>query len=152
MYKILEYVGIDVGYRRGKTANSDIPMNIFYGKDETEVEDITTTLVNTALFLYLFFDKNKKFEMAHIAGDKHVVDFQANDVVIAFMNYIACFFVFNIGFGREFSQCLGFFQQVFFQLPYTEGAKSNMFIENMKKFANATKAVAEGAQFKKLCV
>ena len=103
MYKILEFVGIDVGYRRGKSANSDIPMNIFYGKDKTEVEDITTTLANTALFLYLFFDKNKKFEMAHIAGDKHVVDLQANDV-IAFMNYTACFFVFNIGFGREFSQ------------------------------------------------
>ena len=32
MYKILEYVGIDVGYRRGKTANSDIPMNIFMEK------------------------------------------------------------------------------------------------------------------------
>ena len=126
MYKILEFVGIDVGYRRGKNANSNIPRNIFYGKDETEVEDITTTLANTAPFLYLFFDKNKKFEMAHVAGDKHVVDLQANDVVIAFMNYIACFFVFNIGFGREFHQCLGFFQQVFFQLPYTEGAKTHV--------------------------
>ena len=73
---------IDVGYRRGKSANSDVPMNIFYGKDETEVEDITTTLANTAPFLYLFFDKNKKFEMAHITGDKHVVDLHANDVVI----------------------------------------------------------------------
>ena len=73
VYKILEFVGIDVWYRRGKSANSNVPMNIFYGKDETEVEDITTTLANTALFLYLFFDKNKKFEMAHIAGDKHVV-------------------------------------------------------------------------------
>ena len=152
MYKILEFVGIGVGYRRGKSANSYIPMNIFYGKDETEVEDITTTLANTAPFLYLFFDKNKKFEMAHIAGDKHVVDLQANDVVITFMNYIACFFVFNIGFGREFSQCLGFFLQVFFQLPYTEGAKSNMFIENMKKFDNAMKVIVEGVQFKKLCV
>ena len=115
-----------------------------------QVEDITTTLANTAPFLYLFFDK--KFEMAHVAGNKHVVDLQANDVVIAFMNYIACFFVFNIGFGREFSQCLGFFQQVFFRLPYTEGAKSNMFIENMKKFDNAMEATVEGAQFKKLCV
>ena len=127
-------------------------MNIFYGEDETEVEDITTILANTAPLLYLFFDKNKKFEMAHIAGNKHVVDLQANDVVIAFMNYIACFFVFNIGFGREFSQCHGFIQQVFFQLPYTEGAKSNMFMENMKKFDNAMKAIVEGAQFKKLCV
>ena len=151
MYKILEFVGIDVGYRRGKSASSDIPMNIFYGKDKTEVEDITTTLANTAPFLYLFFDKNKKFEVAHIAGNKHVVDLQANDVVIAFMNYIACFFVFNIGFGRELIS-VGFFHQVFFQLPYTEGAKSNMFIENMKKLDNAMKTIAEGAQFKKLCV
>ena len=152
MPKILEFVGIDVGYRRGKSANSNIPMSMFCGKDETEIEDITTILPNTALFLYLFFDKNKKFEMAHIAGDKHVVDLQANDIVIAFMNYILCFFVFNIGFGREFSQCLGFFQQVFFQLLYTEGAKSNMFIENMKKFDNAMKDIAEGTQLKKLCV
>ena len=64
------------------------------------MEDITTTLANTAPFLYLFFDKNKKFEMAHIAGDKHAVDLQASDVVIAFMNYIACFFVYNIRFRR----------------------------------------------------
>ena len=90
--------------------------------------------------------------MAHVAGDKHVVDLQANDVVIAFMNYIACFFVFNIGFGREFSQCLGFFQQLFFQLSYTEGGKSNMFIENVIRFDNAMKNIVEGAQYKKLCV
>ena len=139
MHKILEFVGLKVGYRKGKSVNSDVPMNMFCGKDETEIEDKTTTLPNTAPFLYLFFDKNKKFEMAHITGDKHVIDLQANDIVIAVMNYIACFFVFNIGFGREFSQCLGFFQQVFFQLPYAEGEKSNMFIENMKRFDNAMK-------------
>ena len=52
----------------------------------------------------------------------------------------------------EFSQCLGFFPQVFFQLPYSEGGKSNMFIENMKKFDNAMKDIAEGAHYKKLCV
>ena len=152
MCKILEFVGLELGYRKGKSVNCDIPMNMFCGKDETEIEDITTTLPNTAPFLYSFFNKNKKFEMAHIASNKHVVDPQANNIVIAVMNYIACFFVFNIGFGREFSQCLGFFQQVFLQLPYTEGGKSNMFIENMKIFDNAMKNIAEGAQYKKLCV
>ena len=72
MYEILEFVEIDVGYRRGKSANNNILMNMFCGKDETEIEDITTTLPNTALFLYLFFDKNMKFEMAHVVGNKHV--------------------------------------------------------------------------------
>ena len=80
-----------------------MPLNIFCGKDEKEVEDISTTLPNTAPFLYVLFDKQRKFEMGHMVGDSNVVDLWAKDVVIAVMNYIACFFVFNIRFGREFS-------------------------------------------------
>ena len=90
--------------------------------------------------------------MGHVAGDRHIVDLQANGVVIAIMNYITCFLVFNIGFGQELSQCLGFFQQVFFQLPYTEGGKSNNFIEMMKHFDHGMKNIVEGTQYKKLCV
>ena len=98
VYEILEHVGLELGYKRGKGGRSDVPLNMFCRKDEGEVEDIATTPRNTALFLYLFFDKQRKFEMGHVAGNKHVVDLQANDVVVAVMNNIACFFVFNIGF------------------------------------------------------
>ena len=40
----------------------------------------------------------------------------------------------------------------FFQLPYTEGGKSNNFIEMLKKFDNSMKDIIDGAQYKKLCV
>ena len=123
MYKILEYVGLEVGYKRGKGGKSDVPLSMFCGKDEGEVEDITTTLPNTVPFLYLFFDKQRKFEMGHVAGDRHVVDLQANKIVVAVMNYIACFFVLNIGFGR------GFFQQVFFQLPTQREGKATTLLK-----------------------
>ena len=28
-----------MGYRKGKGVNSDVPVNMFCGKDETEIED-----------------------------------------------------------------------------------------------------------------
>ena len=68
------------------------------------------------------------------------------------MAYISCFFVFSIGYGRQLSQFLGFFQQAFWGVPYTEGQNTSGFVEYIKNIAQTSEKIEKDSGFKKLCV
>lgn len=146
--EIMDFIANQVAFRKKA---KQIPVFVVYDIDPEEVDETTSSLPNTSPVLYLFFTKSGIFESARIAGDREVIDCQCNDVILALLTYISCFFVFDVGFPSEFNQFLGFLQQSLLMVPYQD-KKSNGFKELMSSFDNAMEKIAEGAMFKKFCI
>ena len=92
------------------------------------------------------------FLTAHVAGDKHEIDLQAGDVILALFVYRSCFFVYRVGYGEEYCQFLGFLKQACKLYTGNEGAKGQGFLETIKKFDKHMESLKEEAQFKKMHV
>ena len=94
--ELMEYIGSEIAYKRGRGTKSLIPVEKNIDVKDDDIKDIVGTLPNSASILFLFFTKQEKY-----------------DVALSVMAYISCFFVFSIGYGRQFSQFLCFFSRLF---------------------------------------
>ena len=150
---MLMYIGDEVAMKRGKSVKSIVLILKYDNLKEKDMKDILFSEANSTPWLHLFF-RNNVFKTAHVACDKHEIDLQAGDVILTLLVYISCFFVYRVGYGKEYCQFLGFFQQAIKGRPYAgnEGAKSQDFLETIKKFDKHMESLKEEAQFKKLCV
>ena len=137
----MEYIGSEIAYKRGRGTKSLIPIKKNIDVKDDDIKDIVGTLPNSAPILFLFFTKQGKFDTVIVGGGKHEVSLQTYDVALSAMACISCFFVFSIGYGRQFSQLLGFFQQDFWGVPYTEGQKASGFVEYIKKLDQALEKI-----------
>ena len=150
--EIINFVADKVGYKKGRGLKSGIPISVHYGLNEDEIEDAVTTLPNSAPVLFLMFTEGKSFDCAIVGGDRQQIDLECNDIVLSMMNFVACFFVFNVGFTRDFCQFLGFFQQCLFKIPYTESKKSSGFKDLIVELEKELCNMEEDKKFKRLCV
>ena len=150
---MLMYTGDEVAMKRGKSVKSIVLIVKHENVKEKDMKDILSSEANSTPWLHLFF-RNNVFETAHVAGDKHEIDLQAGDVILALFVYRSCFFVYRVGYGEEYCQFLGFLKQALMGKPYTgnEGAKGQGFLETIKKFDKRMESLKEEAQFKKLHV
>ena len=114
----LMYIGHEVTMKRGKSVKSIVPILKHDNVKEKDMKDILSSEENSTPWLHLFFTNNV-FITAHVARDKHEINLQAGDVMLALLVYISCFFVYRVGYGKEYCQYLSFFQQALIGIPYT---------------------------------
>ncbi len=148
MVDALQFVMEETATKRGPSTKSKFPVLKFYGLSEQEMEDAVVTEANSPPELYLFFKKDRKFDMAQVAGDNSVIDLRTNDVIRSVFVYVGCFIAFNIFYGRNVSNFLGFLQQAVVMIPYT-GNKSSGFTELMKKVDEVKEEMMDGYRYKK---
>lgn len=116
---------------------------------DAECRKVSTT--NSAPVLLLFFDDNNKFQLAEVAADEHVLHLSASDVFKAVASFIACFFVFNVGYAPPHTGFLAFLQEVYLGLPY-EHKKSAALIKFMRSFEEQRAELKKLKDFKKFSV
>ena len=114
------------------------------------MDDVTSTLGNTSPTLYLFFGRTGAFEFGRIAGDRQVIDCKCNEVHLAVMTFISTFFVFHLGYPKDFKHFLGFLQQTLLGIPYSQKGEEKKNCENfIMKVEDAMEKIAEDAKFKR---
>ena len=150
LIELLRYVEDAIGYKKGKGKKSTLPVAEKVNVPTEEIDDNITSVANEAPKLFLFF-KGNVFQLAEVGGDRSVIHLQAGDIVKGLVTFLGVYFVFHIGYPREYSQFIGFLQQILLCLPF-EGKKTAGFTDLMFKFDKKLEEIKDAANFKKLCV
>lgn len=119
------------------------------GKVDEECRKLSSP--NSAPVLVLFFDSEDKFEIAEVVADDHVLHLSAADVFKAVATYIACYFVFNVGFAPPHAGFLAFLQEVYLDIPYDQ-KKSVALIKFLGSYNEKKAEVQKLRDFKKFSV
>ena len=144
----MDFIAHEVAPKKGKKVV--IPIFVSYDIEADEVDDVTSTVANTSPSLYLFFNKDGAFEFGRIGGDRQVIDCKCNEVHLAVMMFIGSFFVFDIGYPKDFKHFLGFLQQSLLGIAYVQKGEDKKNCENfIMKFEGAMDKLAHDAKFKK---
>ena len=148
--ELLTFVEDGIAFKKGKGKKSTLPVVEKLNVPGDEIDDNITSVANEAPKLFFFF-KGNSFQLAEVGGDRSVIHLQASDVVQALVTFLGVYFVFHVGYPREYSQFLGFLQQIILCIPF-EGTKTAGYTDLLHKFDKKMEEMKGSSQFKKLCV
>ena len=132
--------------KKSKKKKSEVPFAEHMDVEADKVDDLLYTMNNESPKLHLFF-KGNTFELGEVAGDNCIIHLQANDVIKAMITFLACYFVFHIGYPQIYANFLGFMQRIMFDQPYE--CKNAGYIALVDKFYKELDKQKEAKQIKK---
>lgn len=150
--ELLELIMVETSANRGRAAvkKNAVPWeeknDITFAKVDSSIDGI----INGSPRVYLFF-KQGKFSLAEVAADNCVIHLQSGDVVKALVTYMACYYVFHVGYAQPHQQFHGFLQYALLGDEYT-GKKSLSHISFLGNFQREMERKMELKKYKKLAV
>ncbi|KFM61220.1 hypothetical protein X975_17343, partial [Stegodyphus mimosarum] len=132
--KVLKYMEDQIAFHKGKSSFSKSIIIHKSNVHEDEMLQHISKTENAPPQLYVFSD-GQDMQKAFVAGDRTVIDTNANNLYEALIVLIATYYTFLIEYPKSLSQILGLFQTYVVGESY-EGTKSNrctIFIENLAK-------------------
>lgn len=137
----------------GKKNAKDFPVVEKIGVPLSESDSVCRKMTspNAAPILVLFFEDEGKLLSSEVIADGEVIHILAADVFKAVVSFIACYFVFNVGYAPSHTGFLAFLQEAYLGLPY-EFKKSVALTNFLRKYNTELAEAKKLKDYKKFSV